>query len=113
MRKISAIFLLSLISGICAAQTVVSGFQRRIPSENAELRCESLRIDRAMRIDSVSGYNNGFWIERNSKVEKAFWTQRYVQDAIGYVLTPGIYNVYPNLRQGVDTASVTIWLKKR
>ena len=78
---------------------------------NAELRCNGITISRAMRIDSVSGFHNGFWIVRGTKTEKAFWTEKYVPDAKGYQLKPGTYFVYPNLRADVDTASVTIWLK--
>ncbi len=105
--------LLILLSGLaCSAQVSLSGYQERIPYSNAQLRCEGLNIARAMRIDSVSGFHNGFWIVKGAKTEKAFWSEKYVPDAKGYLLRPGTYYVYPNLRTGIDTASVTIWLKR-
>ncbi len=100
------------MSGLSMAQSTVTGYQQRVPGSNAELLCDGIRVDRALRIDSVAGFHNGFWIVKGTKTEKAFWTERYVPNAIGYVLKSGTYYVYPNLRQGSDTASVTIWLKK-
>lgn len=112
MKRIIAI-LSFLISGLaCSAQVSISGYQERIPYSNARLRCDGLNIVRSMRIDSVSGFHNGFWIVRGAKTEKAFWSEKYVPDARGYVLRPGTYYVYPNLRADSDTASVTIWLKR-
>lgn len=111
MARIISTILLVFASAACLAQVSLTGCQERIPNFNAELRCEGLSLTRSMRIDSVSGFHNGFWIVKGSKTEKAFWTEQYLRTAIGYVLKPGTYYVYPNLRQDCDTASVTIWLK--
>lgn len=111
MSRFIFTMLLTFLVTVGLAQVRLTGYQERIPYFNAELRCDGLTIARAMRIDSVSGFHNGFWIVRGSKTEKAFWTGKYVPDAIGYIIKPGTYYVYPNLHQDCDTASVTIWLK--
>lgn len=114
MRFLFLFFLTITAITTCAQQsTSITGFQERIPSQNAELSCNPVTITRNMVIDSVSGFHNGFWIVKNNKTEKAFWTERFAKNSIGYLLLPGTYSVYPNLKADSDTASVTIWLRKK
>ncbi len=106
------LFFLPMMS---AAQSRVSitGTQQRMQAQNAKLSCSPVTLSRAMQGDSVSGFHNGFWIVKGGKTDKAFWTSRHVSSAIGYTMQPGTYTVYPNLPQASDTASVTIWLRKK
>ena len=91
----------------------VDGYQERIPNANAELRCDGVRITRTMQIDSISGYHNGFWITKNGRIEKAYWTLRMSDSCIGYELKPGFYHVYPNVVLPSDTAKITLWLQEK
>ena len=41
----------------------------------------------------------------------AFWTEKQTTDAIGYKLTKGEYQVFPNIKSDENSASVTIKLQ--
>lgn len=108
-------FLLILAALICfaisaSAQVVISGTQKRHIGQNAELVSQKVKINRTMTIVSVTGHHNGFWITKNGKSEKAFWTEKTAADAVGYKLIKGEYQVYPNIRQGENEANVTLKL---
>lgn len=112
MKRLFAIAILLMpLTGWAQKRVCIDGYQERIPNANAELRCEGIRIARTMQIDSISGYHNGFWITKGSRIEKAYWSLRQVDSCIGYELKPGFYYVYPNIQLPSDTAHITLWLK--
>ena len=117
MKALIAISLaaLFLLPSTAKAQRriTVDGYQDRHPNANAELRCDGVRLSRTMQIDSISGYHNGFWITKNGRIEKAYWTLRMSDSCIGYELTPGFYYVYPNVVLPADTAKITLWLREK
>jgi hypothetical protein len=63
----------------------------------------------------TKGKRNGtgkfVWNKKNGKSEKAFWTEKQTTDAIGYKLTKGEYQVFPNIKSDENSASVTIKLQ--
>ena len=104
-------FFVLWVSSSFAQQVEISGTQRRFPGRNAELSSVKVRIPKTMTIVSVTGNNNGFWITKNGKSEKAFWTEKQTSDAVGYKLTKGEYQVFPNIKSDENSASVTIKLQ--
>lgn len=104
-------FFVLWIATAAAQQVVISGSQQRFPGRNAELSSQKVKIKKTMTIVSVTGNNNGFWITKNGKSEKAFWTEKQTTDAIGYKLTKGEYQVFPNIKSDDNSASVTIKLQ--
>ena len=104
-------FFVFWVTTAAAQQIVISGTQQRILGSNAELSSEKVKISKTMTIVSVTGNNNGFWIVKNGKSEKAFWTEKQTTDAVGYKLTKGEYQVFPNIKSDEKSASVTIKLQ--
>ena len=104
-------FFVFWVTTAAAQQIVISGTQQRIPGRNAELSSLKVKISKTMTIVSVTGNNNGFWIMKNGKSEKAFWTEKQTSDAVGYKLTKGEYQVFPNIKNDENSASVTIKLQ--
>ncbi len=104
-------FFVFWIATASAQQVVISGSQQRFPGRNAELSSQKAKISKTMTIVSVTGSNNGFWIMKNGKSEKAFWTEKQTNDAVGYKLTKGEYQVFPNIKSDEKTATVTIKLQ--
>lgn len=113
ITKLSLLFILILAgTGITAAQSyVISGSQTRgVPGRNAELKCQPVKITKTVTLKSVSGDNAGFWISNGSSNVATFWKTND-PSAVGTVLKPGTYYVYPNLKQNQNTATVTIKLE--
>ncbi|MBP5503643.1 MAG: hypothetical protein IKR94_04740 [Bacteroidales bacterium] len=113
MKKILLLisFFVFWIATAVAQQVEISGTQRRLSGRNAELESQKVKIAKTMTIVSVTGNNNGFWITKNGKSEKAFWTEKQTSDAVGYKLSKGEYQVFPNLKTDENLATVTIKLK--
>ena len=105
------LFLVVWVSSSLAQQVEISGTQQRFPGRNAELSSVKVKISKTMTIVSVTGNNNGFWIMKNGKSEKAFWTEKQTSDAVGFKLTKGEYQVFPNIKTDESSASVTIKLQ--
>ncbi len=110
--KMSLIIVLMLAStGIVSAQYKIKGHQTRgVSGRNAELRCKEVSIDKKVKIKAVSGKNAGFWI-MNKKGKKFHFGKSNDKSAIGFVLVPGIYRVYPNLRRNSNKATVVLLLE--
>jgi len=104
--------ILVLFSSFVFSQTYsISGTQTKgSEGSNAKLLGASVKITHQVVIKNVEGENAGFWISTNGNV-----ISKYVMSndpsAIGFVLNPGIYNVYPNLKPNQQTATVTIKLE--
>ncbi|MCQ2974730.1 MAG: hypothetical protein MJ211_07960 [Bacteroidales bacterium] len=114
MKKSIVIVLILIFSSLkLSAQDIsISGSQIRLEDKNAEITSQTIRITKTMTIVSVSGNNAGFWINKNGNPEKAFWTETQAEQAIGYKLQPGVYQVFPNLKADENKADVTILLRK-
>jgi len=96
------------------SQVKLYGEQIRGADKNAELVCESVLISSEMKIVKVEGDNNGFWIENQNGVLQSFYLDdsgTYFPEAIGFVLKPGKYSVYPNLSSGKSKATVKLYLE--
>lgn len=113
MKKtaIITIFFIFLTNMLAAQQVTISGTQQRIKGSNAELTSQKVKVTKTMTIVAVTGHNNGFWITKNGKAEKAFWNDSQTHEAIGYKLTKGEYQVFPNIKSGENSATVTIKLQ--
>ena len=112
MKRLILIITALICFAISAsAQVTISGTQKRHVGQNAELVSQKVKIDKTMTIVAVSGSHNGFWITKNGKSEKAFWNEKNAVDAIGFKLSKGEYQVFPNIRQGENEANVTIRLQ--
>ncbi len=112
MKKITFLFLLVLTTMAVSAQTVsITGTQKAgAAGINADLKCNPVKIDQTMYIYNVEGDCAGFWISTQSGV---FVTFESMEKAKNYVLKPGVYYVFPNLRQGQSNAKVTVHLKSK
>jgi hypothetical protein len=96
------------------SQIQLYGEQIRGADKNAELISEPVLVTQEMKIVKIEGENNGFWIESLSGVLQSFYLDEpgvFFPNAIGYVLKPGKYSVYPNLSSGKDKATVKIYLE--
>lgn len=94
-------------------QTQLYGEQTRGEGKNAELTCEPLIVTETVKITNVEGDNSGFWIEdKNSTIQSFFKEEaEFFPEAVGFVLQPGKYWVYPNLKDKQEKATVTITLE--
>ncbi len=92
--------------GINAQTIKISSTQTRGNNGmNAELKCRPVKITKAATIIKVEGDCLGLWIVRADKVTHTFQSNK---KALGTVLEPGTYYIYPNLKAGKNTASVTV-----
>lgn len=108
MKKI-VLTLLAVISFcmVAEAQVTLTGKQYKgRPGKNAELICKPIVIKEAMRIVKITGDNRGFRITKGTGKTWQYWKSND-KSAIGLVLQPGRYFVYPNLpRYGKNYANV-------
>lgn len=112
LSKLAIIVFLSLLSlQITNAATSISGKQTKgSAGQNAKLQCSPVTIASPKRIASVTGSNAGFWIMKGGSNVMKFYKSND-PSAIGKTLPAGTYYVYPNLKKGASTATVTITLK--
>ncbi len=94
------------------AQVILEGKQTANHGSNAKLDCTPVVIKSNVKIIKVEGYNAGFWIEKEGQAGAIvrYWNTNDPK-AVGYVLKPGKYWVFPNLQQGKNTAHVKLTLK--
>lgn len=90
-------------------QTVLLKGEQKIDVKNKtpELICTPVKVTKKMKITKVEGDCKGFWIQKGSITTNKFTN---LDDAIGTVLKPGIYYVYPYLKKGETTANVSVTL---
>lgn len=79
---------------------------------STKLESEPTELSQTATITEVKGGRSGFWINKktgqySSKTVYEFWK---VKDAIGKMLEPGAYVVYPMLPQGEEEETVTVYL---
>lgn len=107
-----ALFFTMIVNVAFSQEIVLEGKQYKGIGENAILWSKPVKITRTKVIYDFSGNNNGFWITKNGLDYKPFWSLKFAQEnAKGQKLTPGTYRVYPNLKQGCDSACVKLILK--
>lgn len=115
MKKLFLIFFLFfLFISSSYSQVQLYGEQLRGAGKNAELISEAVLLTSEMKIVKVEGENEGFWIESQTGVVQSFYLDEsgtFFPEAIGYVLKPGKYTVYPNLSSGINKATVRIYLE--
>ncbi len=61
-----------------------------------------------MKITEVEGNCTGFWIQKGSVTVHKFLN---LEDPIGTVLKPGIYYVYPYVKDGEKLADVKVTIE--
>ena len=111
--RIPFFILLTLIflpRNLYAESLTLSGKQIRHGDRfSSKLESEPILISEKSEIIHVKGGQKGFWINKKDgyKIENAckFWN---TDDAIGQVLEPGIYTIYPNLVKGEQSTQVAI-----
>ena len=112
MKALLTLLFVLFLGNVVDAQVItVSGTQTRVQGGNAQLESKTVKISKTMTNNSVTGNHNVFWIVKNGKSEKAFWNEKQSDEAVGYKLTKGDYQVYPNIKTGEDQADVTIKLQ--
>jgi hypothetical protein len=116
MKTLSKLSVLTVILFFCSSMlsaqsyTIQGSQTRGTPGKNAKLECNPVQIAKAVRITAVSGDNAGFWISDGKTTVASFWQPNDVS-AVGTVLQPGTYYVYPDLRKNQNHASIAIKLE--
>ncbi len=105
--RIMMVMVLSLSFLTSTGQkTTITGEKKQLSKRgNPELSCVPVKTSTNMKITSVKGNCDGFWIQEGSKTVFKF---ENMEDAVGTKLSPGIYYVYPYLKKGDSKAKVTI-----
>ncbi len=106
-------FAISVPTTIFAAQKTVTLSGEQIkgrPGSNAKLLSRPVKITRNSKIIAVKGNNRGFWIATRKGIVARYWTSNDKR-VLGYILKPGVYFIYPNLKRGQNRADVTITIK--
>ena len=108
-----SVFSLVIMFSFDAAQAqtfTISGKQiKGSAGKNAQLTCQAVKITKKVKITSISGNNAGFWISKGGNAIKKYWKSNDAA-AKGFVLNPGTYYVYPNLKKGQSNATVVLTL---
>jgi hypothetical protein len=102
------VILSMLMAGYASAENVTgSGTQiRGNMGKNAELKAKPFTLKKDSSIAAAEDGGAGFWIEKQGGgTVKNFDNAK---SAIGFQLGAGTYYVYPNLKQGRDSATVTL-----
>ncbi|MFA5419147.1 MAG: hypothetical protein WC341_11880 [Bacteroidales bacterium] len=95
-------------SPLQAQRTKLIGEQtKQQDTAKAELKCIPVKITKTMRIDKVTGNNAGFWIQKESETIYKFGDMK---EAVGIILGPGTYYVYPNIAPNQHKAKVEVTL---
>lgn len=115
MKKLVILFTIFLGAIVAqqanAQQVVLEGEQIANHGQNAQLKCDPVVLTKDLKINKIEGFNKGFWIEKEGAgaIHK-FWDLNDPK-AIGTVLKPGKYWVYPNLEDNKTHAKVTLRLE--
>lgn len=113
-RLINRLALITLVGflGIqmSAAETISGSQTRGSAGQNATLHCNPVTIKSAKSITSISGSNQGFWIQKSTAIIARYYKEND-PSAKGKKLQPGTYYVYPNLKSGQKKATVTVVIK--
>jgi len=101
-------FLIIFFFGYSQA-IVLKGTQTVNADKNSQvLTCVPIKITKSMKITAVDGNCLGFWIQKGSVTVHKYTN---LEDAVGTVLTPGTYYVYPNIKKGLKKADVSVTIK--
>ncbi len=92
---------------MAAAETISGSQSKGSAGQNATLRCSPVTINATKKITGISGSNAGFWIVKGSTTIARYYKQND-SSAMGKVLSPGTYYVYPNLKNGQGQATVVV-----
>ena len=109
-RYLLIIVLMGLFLTTSGQKITITGEKKQISKrEDPELSCIPVKVSTTMKINSVEGNCKGFWIQKGSKTIHKF---KDMNDAVGTKLSPGIYYVYPYIKEGEKTAKVTITIER-
>lgn len=112
--KQTIIFLIVILINVVStsAQTVVLVGKQAIDLEKntPALSCTPIKITKSMKISKAEGNCSSFWIQKGSETIHRF---SKFSDAVGTVLTPGTYYVYPNIKKGEQKADISLTLKSQ
>jgi len=104
------ILMVFLANTVDAQQYTIYGKQEKGTStSNPQLTCTGIKLTKQVKIVSVSGSNAGFWITNGKTMIKQYYSPND-KSAVGYVLSPGTYYVYPRLQSTQSVATVTVGL---
>ncbi|MCX6161726.1 MAG: hypothetical protein NTV87_10410 [Ignavibacteriae bacterium] len=110
---LTAVCVLLLNNGVFAQSVTLSGTQIKKAGANSELKSNIVTLTVNHKIISQSGTHDGFWIARNedAKIYAFYFISGVLSpNPINFVLKPGSYTVYPNIKTGKTDASVTLKL---
>lgn len=106
-------FLLLAVSVAFSQEMVVMEGSQKLGSnpKNSEMLSDPVTLTQTMTITKVEGDFSSFWLTGKSENGENI-TEQYMDrnTPVGKVLNPGIYFVFPNLKQGSSTAKVTVYL---
>jgi len=114
---ITLIFIALFANNIFAQTYYLSGTQTKKPGANSILKSNTVTITVDYKISKLSGTHDGFWLEKYTDSEaKSF--EKYIRfnyvdgvlspKASTYILKPGTYKVFPNIKTGKNEASVKL-----
>ena len=108
MKYISLIILISISLSAFSQKVTLKGEQKiNNTTNNPVLECTPLKISATMKISETEGDCEGFWIEKGSETIHKFKKNK---DAIGVLLQPGTYYVYPYLKTNQKKSYIIITL---
>ncbi len=111
MRQLAALIII-IITGVISvnSQTIeLKGEQiKKSDHEKAVLKCTPVKITKSMKITKAEGNCNGFWIEKGSETIHKF---ENLTEPIGTVLSPGIYYIYPYMKEKTEVSDISVTLK--
>ena len=115
MKKITliiGILLLTVSVTFSQEMVVIEGTQKLGSTpKNSEMLSEPVTLVQAMTITKVEGEFSTFWLTGSTEHGENITDQFMDRNTpVGKVLQPGVYFVFPNLKQGSSTAKVTIYL---
>jgi hypothetical protein len=95
--------LLAANPAIAATITAGGSQTAGVAGRNASLSGQPVTLPAGCTIASASGHNQGFWMQGTNRL--IFNT---MVSANGRAVPAGTYHVYPNLKPGSGTASITV-----
>ena len=89
---------------------MVSGSQQITEDNKVRLKCNGIHLKHEAEIEHVEGDNfAGFWITGRRDTVREWKNISYAE---GFALSPGLYWVYPHLRQNSKKATVKVYFRK-
>ena len=97
-----------VLSAVWCGATELKGTQiKGTPGHDAQIISATVKLAKPAKVDRIEGGKQGLCIQ--SPAEQPLCGAP--SELIGKTLKPGSYTVYPNIPEGKERASVTVYLK--